>query len=396
MYSRQSLIDIFSTFIEFQADCFDCWLADAKLRRNFEKHRDQLTQKQSSEDFWSLYWHALWKQESDSSALGHLSAYLQETCYWSAQRVMRLLGHATYRLSDCFQLANVEIDRVLAGYDPQRGASLKGYAGLVYSSFIRDTLRQRQEADICTDWTLLRRVGKQRLVTALRQAGLSADAIAQYRLAWMCYQSLYVPAKVPTRKLRKPPQEQWSAIATLYNTERLTQLSQPGPALTPDSAEQWLTQCAEWIREYNYPAMLSLNTPSPNRDHGELQDELPSSLPASLLAGIIELEDSQQRQAQQDQLTNVLASIIAQLPPDGQTLLSLYYRSELTQKQIAQKLDLKQYAVSRRLTRTRETVLSALIAWAQTTLHTSPTPDLVTSMSAALEEWLTVHYRQQP
>ncbi|NEQ50069.1 MAG: sigma-70 family RNA polymerase sigma factor, partial [Leptolyngbya sp. SIO3F4] len=269
------------------------------------------------------------------------------------------------------------------------------YAGLIYSSFLRDTLRQRQEADICTIWTLLRRVGKQRLVESLRHAGLSTNVIAQYRLAWTCYKALYGMAKVPTRKLRQPDGEQWCAIANLYNTER-SKLVDPGPQLSPEHIKQRLTQCASWIREYTYPTLLSLNLPNPNRDFQELQDELSASPNPSLLTAILEEEEFQQRQGQQAQLNAVLASTIEKMTSDNQTLLYLYYHEGLTQKQTAQQLDLKQYTVSRRLTRTREKLLSVLTEWGQTTLHMSSQPDLITDMSIALEEWLTVYYRNRP
>ncbi|MEM8614405.1 MAG: sigma-70 family RNA polymerase sigma factor, partial [Cyanobacteria bacterium P01_H01_bin.105] len=148
----------------------------------------------------------------------------------------------------------------------------------------------------------------------------------------------------------------------------------------------------DWVREYTYPAVRSLNTPSLNRDLGELQSELPDTQRSSPIASIIELEDSQQRQVQQAQINTVLTEAIEQLAPASQTILHLYYHDQLTQVRIAQQLDLKQYTVSRRLTRIRETLLGVLTDWAQT-MHISPSPDLIVSMSVALEEWLTVRYR---
>ncbi|MEM9265804.1 MAG: sigma-70 family RNA polymerase sigma factor [Cyanobacteria bacterium P01_F01_bin.13] len=393
MHSRQSLLDIFSTFIELQADGFRGWFIDVRLRRSFEAHQAQL-ERNSSEEFWSLYWYARWQQDPESIAFAHLSAYLQETCYWTAQKAMRALGHGSYRLSDCFQLISLDINKVLAGYDPNRGASLKGYASFVCFSLLRDTLRQRQEADISTDWTLLRRVGKQRLMASLRQAGLSSVAMAQYRLAWACYTVLYSTAKVPTRKLRSPEPAQWIAISKRYNTERLQQLSEPGPALTSITLEQRLAQCASWIRAYSYPPLVSLNNPYPNRQDGAfaLQDELSTSLPP--LTTLIELEDLQKRQAKQNQLNTLLTSVINELTPDTQMLLALYYQAQLTQKQIAHKLDMKQCTVSRRLARAREALLKAVTIWSG--VHISPTPDLLSDASVALEEWLTVHYCNRP
>lgn len=393
MHSRQSLIEIFSTFIEFRADCFSCWVIDHRLHKSFQQCQDRF-EEQSSEEFWVLYWHADWKKQPNGIALRHLSAYLQESCYWSAQKAMRVLGQTSYRLSDCFQLASADLEKVLTHYDPRRGASLKGYAKLVYGSSIRDTLRQSQEADICSPWTLLRRVGKRRLLAALRHAGLSSKAVAQYRLAWMCYGAHYGAAKCPNRKLREPSQAQWTEIASLYNAERLTQLEESSSALTPESLKQRLTQCSKWVRAYLYPTIRSLNVPSPNRDAGELQDELADVSQSSPMNVVIESEEVQCRQFQQAQINQVLTVAIANLTPDNQAIIRYYYHDDLTQVQIANQLDLKQYTVSRRLNKVRETLLSALTDWAQT-MHIAPSPDLIESMSVALEEWLVVHYRDQ-
>jgi DNA-binding transcriptional regulator LsrR (DeoR family) len=72
--------------------------------------------------------------------------------------------------------------------------------------------------------------------------------------------------------------------------------------------------------------------------------------------------------------------------------LQLYYQEHLTQQQIAKKLEIQQYNVSRRLTKTRETLLRAVVQWGQTHLHISPTSDVMSSISAFLEEWLESFY----
>ena len=130
MLPRQNLIEIFSSFIEFRADRYARWVIAPELRRNMENHCRLLSEPQSSQSFWSLYWFSRWQNQPQSLARSHLSAYLQDACYWAAQKAARVLSHTPYRLSDCFQLANAEIDKVLAGYDPTRGASLNSYARL--------------------------------------------------------------------------------------------------------------------------------------------------------------------------------------------------------------------------------------------------------------------------
>ncbi|MEM9908651.1 MAG: sigma-70 family RNA polymerase sigma factor, partial [Cyanobacteria bacterium P01_D01_bin.44] len=330
-------------------------------------------------------------EQPESLAGHHLTAYLQETCYWSAIRATRVLANSSYRLSDCFQLASAESNKVLIGYNPNRGISLKGYASFAYPSLIRDILRQRQEVDICTDWTLLRRLSKKRITASLRHAGLSVAEIDRYQLAWRCYKTLCGTAEsLRTRKMRKPGPTQWAAIATLYNTQ-CQQLSAPGEPLAPETAEQWLTQCAKWVRAYLYPPLTSLNVPSRGRESTELLDELPDPLHKPLLSDLIDQETVQQRQGQRDQLNSVILNAIGQLDSETRLILQIYYQSKLTQQHIAQKIGVGQYTISRRLTRARNALLQALVSWGQASLHTEPNPDLIITMGAFLEEWLVVH-----
>jgi DNA-binding transcriptional regulator LsrR (DeoR family) len=72
--------------------------------------------------------------------------------------------------------------------------------------------------------------------------------------------------------------------------------------------------------------------------------------------------------------------------------LQMYYGQGLTQKEIASQLETKQYTVSRRLTNVRDTLLTALCTWSQTTLHKTLDPNVMNDLSVTIEEWLKVHY----
>lgn len=151
--------------------------------------------------------------------------------------------------------------------------------------------------------------------------------------------------------------------------------------------------CTSRVRAYLYPTVTSLNAPRLGQDAGELQDDVPDTGHDSLLADLIADEETQVRQDQQTQINVVLKDALAQLDPTLQELLQLYYQERLTQQQIARQLTLQQYAVSRKLTKTRELLLLALTRWSQETLHISPTSNVVKYISALLEEWLQIHYQ---
>jgi RNA polymerase sigma factor (sigma-70 family) len=453
MRSRQTLLDLFSTFLRFEEDAVGGWVIDARLRRSMQVCLQQRDDTRASEQVWATYWHKRWQSEEAGEgwgvggargageaggagemgvsfataykpdaamrgalqltatstqnitprssrltappsplALGHLSAYLQEPCYWSAQKMAAQLNRSSQQLSDCFQVAIAAVPKILKAFDSDQLPSLKTYASQAFSNTIRDDLRRRREVDRCNDWGLLLKLSRKQLTEALQNAGLSAAEIDRTVLAWMCFEAVYIPQKAPgLRQLAAPDHSIWSAIAARYNQQR-RQLANPGSDCVPETLERWLMTCASRARAYLYPPVTSLNAPKPGYDAGELQDDVPANDRDSLLTDLIAAEETQARKAQQHQINTVLQEALTALEPTMQTLLQLYYQAKLTQQQIAQQLTMQQYAVSRKLTKARETLLVALAHWSQETLHISPTSNVVKSMGAVLEEWLQIHY----
>jgi RNA polymerase sigma factor (sigma-70 family) len=391
MRPRQNLVDIFSTFAQFEAEQFSRWLKEPSLRRSMQSLTQSLPT-DKSETFWELYWYKVWQaQPSHRWARSHLIAYLQEPCYWAAQKAVSNFSQTQYTVSDCFQVAIAQIEKVFKGFNLDRGFSLKNYASTIFANVIRENFRQRQEVDICTPWALLRKVSQKRLTESLELAGLNSDTIARYILAWKSFKTLYVPSEENTsvtRKLQKPEPSILEAIAALYNQERPATEAK----CTPATLEQWLLNCAQATRSYLYPNLTSINAPTAGQEFGELQDYLPGSESESLLADAIAKEEEQARLSQQTQLNEVLNTALTKIEPEGQQLLQLYYCGELTQQQIAKQLDIKQYTVSRRLTKARQSLLLTLAQWTQDTLHISLTSDVLNDISNLLEEWLAAHY----
>lgn len=396
MRPRQELTELFSTFLQFEADHYDRWVIDARLRRQMQR-LEQMAEASTSEKFWALYWHKRWQESANATesqsyrADLHLAAYLQEPCYWAAQQTVRRFTDLQYRLPDCFQIAIADVNSVLKGFNPDRGASLKTYAGMAFNSLLRDALRQRQVVDLSTDWSLLRRVSKKRLLEVLDHAGLSERTMAEYQLAWLCFKSLYVPA-APNEKLPKPDSAFWEAIAQLYNAERHTQLLTSSSVQNGTTLEHWLTQMAHWLRSYLYPAIGSLNTPKFGEDTAEVQDSLADPVSDSLLNELVAEEEAEARTQQQTQLTQTLTEALTKLDTQSQEILRLYYQQGMTQQQIMKEMAMSQASVSRRLSKARETLLTAVVHWGQA-LNIMPTPALIKDMSTALDEWLNARYQ---
>ena len=407
MRARSDLVEHFSSFLQFEADRASGWVNDRRLQKNMQRCCEQTAIGVEPEKYWALHWHKLWESEGEAAgatstpsiqaqfAKSHLLAYLQEPCYWVAYKASTRFASTQHGISDCFQIAIAQLDKVLKGFNSDQGFDLKNYASTTFRSFIRDYLRQRREVDICTDWSLLRKVSQKRLSAALERQGRTAKEIEPYVLAWQTYQLVYAPVKrVGSRQLSAPDEETWEAIAQQYNRDRHT-LSN-ADTVTAKTIETWMNIAAKAVRSFLYPNAVSINATRPGQDAGEFVDSLTDDDQDSPMGVLIAEEAYTVRAQQQTQLTDVLANAVTQLEAENQQLLQLYYGDTLKQKEIAARLNIKQYAISRKLSRIKKTLLQTLATWSQETLHIAPSPDLLNQSSAALEAWLTSRYRPEP
>jgi RNA polymerase sigma factor (sigma-70 family) len=393
MRTRQGITDIFSTFLVFDSDRSTGWASDGKLRRSLLRKQSELSQPENSPNYWVAYWYKQWQSEPADLAQGHLSAYLQEVCYWAAQKTTHSVRATQYTLSDFFQLAIARVDKVLKGYKPDAGFKLNSYASAVFSSELKEMLRQQGEIDICTNWRLLRKITQKRLTEALRNAGQGTETIERYIFAWKCFLEQYVPQQATgTRKLPKPEPETWAAIAQQFNSSRHSRLSHPGKESNPESIEKWMIESAKAARNYMYPGVDSINQPQ-GSDEGsrEIQDTLPSEQETAL-EHIIAVEEERDRTLQQSQIYDVLVAAIGELETEFTEILESYYRQGQTQQQIAQQLNIEQYKVSRRLKKAREKLLIKLATWCRETLHISLNSTVLDYISTVMEEWLKTYF----
>lgn len=382
MHPRHNITERFSTFLQFEADQVSSWATDPQLRRSIRACLAQLPQSETSEDFLVAYWYKIWQTQPESLAKEHLSAYLQEPCYWAARRITDNFASPQYSLSDCFQLAITRVEDVLNRFNPQRGILLKTYATRAFAGLIRDALRQHREAQFCTDWALLHRLSQKRLVESLQTAGLASEIISRYLLGWKSFNAIYVRIRsTETRRLPRFDSSSWEAIAELYNAQRYQQPDLSEPVGSAKTLEAWMRICAQSVRSYLYP--------NPAQVPGKSLDRLPSSQPEPL-ARLINREEEQK----QAQINAVLVGALTMLTLPAQRMLQLYYGKRQSQPQIANQLGLNQATISRHLHAARQSLLRALAQWSQEVLHnsfSSNRPDL----NARLEEWLYTHYKQQ-
>ncbi len=408
MLPRHTLIECFSTFLHLEDDRFRGWVTDSRLRRSMEHCLKQKPDPQATESFWAVYWHQVWQNhlpqkrassESDKTpapaqqlAEGHLSAYLQESCFWAAYKVLPRVASNHHNLADCFQVAIAEVPRILRTCDPTVSTSLKTYASVAFGNIIRERLRQRREIDLCSDWGLLLKLSRKQLRESLEAAGLGPTVVEAYLLAWACFVANYQTKTPSLRKTAAPDRDTWATIARDYTSRQPPSLD-PTAQPTVQQLEQWLGRCAHLARLYLYPQVSSLNVNKPGQETAELADSLtnPEQLPP--LEALVVQEETQARQEQRQQLHTILTGALDRLDDQSRQLIQLYYQQNLTQQQIARQLGVQQYTVSRKLAKVREALLLALARWSEEILHNPPTSSVIKDIGNRLEEWLQGYYQ---
>jgi RNA polymerase sigma factor (sigma-70 family) len=395
MRPRKTLLDQFSSFLQFQGDRSSGWLTDPRLAKGMSLALAQ--DSAACEADWVRLWHGL----RTPRAIDHLTAFLQEPCYWGSVKVSRQVGAASglFGLSDLFQSAIGICPRILASFDPELSSNLRAYAEMVFRSQLKDLLRKQREVDICTDWGLLHKVSQKRLTDALVAQGLGQEGGADrgILLAWLCFREIYAPSSGSSRRLQDPDGESWAAIGQLYDSQRL---AQDAPAATVVQLEAWLRRSALAVRRFLYPGQLSSDV-----TRGESEESWLDSMTDGAdepIAQLIAEEAQQARSAQQQDLDRCLDGAIAALPEDQRQLLSAYYGEGLTQQEIAEQFGIKQYQVSRRLTALRKGLIEPVLAWrmaaigaqsgGKSDLHTQPDSALLSTIGAALDGWLADRY----
>lgn len=398
MKARQDILEIFSSFLNLDADSVRGWITDPKLRRSMQRCLEQAQPEQNEqqheqqhEQQWAIYWHRTWQESADPTprqtlAASHLIAYVQEPYYWTAKKIWLNFPNQQ-SIADLFQTAIVAFPKALKNFNSQFSQNFKGYAELIASNAIKESLRKNQAINICSDWALLNKLTQKRLVEALKHGGLNDRQIADYSLAWRCYQELYQAGNDSnSRQLKAPTDEIWQAIAVLYHQQAISQTPAARPA-DANKLSQWLSAIAQAVRRYQAPNVISANAPIVGQEEGELLDTLAAG-EDSLMGELLVQEESLERRQQNAAMDAALKVAIAELDPTLQTLLKVYYGENLTQQEIATKLDMKQYTISRRLASIRSTLLRHLATWAQTTLHVELTPSVLDNMNNLLEDWL--------
>ncbi len=379
---RLTPTELYSSFLKIQQDQFAGWVTHSVLARHMQKVLEAVVYNcpncPKNEDFWTLYWHKQWQHNPQGLAYSHLVAYLQEPCYWAVHQTVAHWSHLSLPETDYFQMMLETSAKVIQGFDPTKNTNLRNYARISFSNQLRKLLTHHREVDVCSDWALLYKSSLKRIREALVAQGAAVEQIAARVQLCTDFKDRCPPVyDQPRFKIKRPTASCLQTLLTVYQSHPQHQTL---PLTTSDQVETELLGCARSIRHYLYPTTVAY--PEPILDSRSEPDS--QGIQALIQAEEIQAWDTQKVALHQALLTSLAQS----LTPAERDLLELYYGQNLTQTEIGQRLNIKQYTVSRKITKARTKILKDLALWSQANLHISLSKEVLVTISTLLEEWL--------
>ncbi|MBP5974053.1 sigma-70 family RNA polymerase sigma factor [Brasilonema sp. CT11] len=385
MNKRQSIVQKFSTFLSFldaRNSLIHKWRTEPQLERHIKQQVQ--THPEKTAEWWALYFldilqsksqeeeksgdteeqrnnkqcvdilssthYPVTTQHSSSSqhlkAEKYLSAYLQEACYWAAQKVQKQFQSIQYKysLEDFFQIGNLFVTqpgKLFRSFKLEyQHSNLESYAKTAIFRFIGNKIyTQDVEAkrEKFSDYGLLKDLNNKELKEALASKGINTSQLDSHCLARQCFNVVYQPQKRESSRSFKPPsQEDLTQIASWYN-QRHNQLNLPTILADSKKIQEMLSTCIQAARDYRTKRVLTLE----NDDI--ISDPMPT--PWDIVTQTEETE----------QIEFLVSKIFITIPETGQTMLKLWLGLNLTQAEIAKVLKhkypelQKQYQVARQL-----------------------------------------------
>ena len=286
------------------------------------------------------------KEQELLNARRHLSAYLDETCYWQALKIYDKLQRYNYNLEkkEIFLMARAVAanPEYFDKYNPRK-ASLKTFAGMVIHGKVLDALRKGREKEKYSPTGLLRNISKKELKSCLNQAISNSSEIEPYLLAWQCFNEIYKPTiQKGNKKLELPSNEQLNDIAKLYEKRGLNK-----EKITSEEIKQLLNTCVQAIIQANITTIRSLDAIDLEQNWENVSN--------------YDIRDEGEYLELQQQMQEVLVDEFLSFPDDIQKMLELMFGLNITQKEEADYFLMIHYTnVGRRVKKYRKKLSLAL------------------------------------
>ncbi|MDZ4752827.1 MAG: hypothetical protein SGI87_14515 [Flavobacteriales bacterium] len=385
MRRRQGIVEKFSTFLAIQDGTgysTSRWETEPKLGRNIKNGVEVHPAKDTG--LWAQHWlqQAL-AEPLKPLAKGHISAYLEEACYYIATTTARKFTQLEWR--DCFQVARIAAAnpaKLFKNYDTVKGASVSTYGQFQLSSIVLDT---QISSGARSETGLLRSLTEKKLKDDLLTYGLLDPKLSRCVLAWQCFKEIYTPTKAKGgRHLEAPNTSQLESIAQRYSqlqTRLFSDLSSE-PTMSASGIQSLLKICIEATRR------TSGNLTMPSFDDPNAAAE-PSTPPA------FEALEAEAQNQEWQQIKEYLSAAFMALTPEEQIILKLWHGLELNQADIANILKIEQqYQLSRQIKRLHIYLLKNLAQWSTANLGTELQSEEISQKAKQMDIWLSPHCKE--
>ncbi len=259
------------------------------------------------------------KEQEILNARNHLSAYLDEVCYWQALKIYDQLQPYNYNLEkkEIFSMARevAANPEVFNKYDFRR-ASFKTFAGKVIYGKVLHELRKRRERERYFPTGLLRNISDFRLRDYISQAISNSSEIERYLLAFKSLKEIYNSTiKEENKILEILSNKQLENIAKLYEKQ-----SPNKEKITSQEINKLLDTCVQTIRD----GMTTI----------EFLDATDIGNVVALYDAIDETDKVEYLELHQ-QIKEVLVNKLLSFPDNSQKMLELKYGLNLTNTDVA-------------------------------------------------------------
>ena len=324
----------------------------------------------------------------------HLSAYLEEVCFWLAIRELyQELKPLKYSRLDCFQEARKVASDPMKIYKTYnfKDSSPKTWGKIQIKSRVKQTILLGRDFGKYGTWSALKYLSEKILREALQaKSGIKAKKeIESHVLVVNYYKEIYPSSqsKKNKGKLPEPNQAQWEEIQKYYNfrcSEYNKKLSAHGcDRLEPITnfqviKEKFLT-CYSAAKNY----ICIVEDTIENIDI--VADEF---IPVNHQEEEIETEQKQQ-------ITSICFDEFAKLPPESQKLMQLHYGLGISQTEMQKIFNFKQPKISRKIKQSEQKLLKALVKWSQENLGITLDEGIIKEKNQPFKHWLKNNFQQQ-
>lgn len=353
--------------------------------------------KNQSEFYAKIFLKNILNHQSKQREKQHLSAYLEETCFYLTNRELRSnISWGNLSILDIFNTARSMAampEKTLKNYDFAT-SQIDTFAKRCIRDATKESLLLHSNINKYSDWGMLRHVSKKKFTEALRANYSDENLIEHTLIAIDSYKILY-QQKSAGKSLSEPSPTELTAMEKMYEQvwqqRKLTSLT--NMTLNKSTLLRLLHIAVESLRKYFQEKVV----PLPNENNLAIesqkieQDEIDSlemislNHETELFADKLTLSDL----CQDVQL--LLATEFLQLPVDMQNMYKLYYGLNFSQTDLGLIFNLRQYQISRLLNRHQQPLLKSLAKWSQTAQKICLNSQQINDLKSPLQDWLTIY-----